>query len=306
MYVVQTTGYGPCGKSKRWEALMLSGRSRRSSRCSSSCRSPTRRRTTVTCATTRERTWASFVAMTDAQLRACRPTSSTPTARPACRRRRPTSAPTCGAPSRPQRLGHHPRAASSSPRLSQTLTTLEHMERYGTPASTTTGTTTARARSSPTGRRARPELPPDPLLGRQRLARRRPEDRREQRPAAAHARAARSTTRWTSASTTGPTSTACCSTTGPTTRPRRPAATTPSSARAASSTTSASPAASCRRRSTTAAGARSRTPATTRSRRPSRSATCAALLRRRRLRGRLPVRRHAARAVAGAAACSRR
>ena len=37
-------------------------------------------------------------------------------------------------------------------RLSRTVTTLEHMERYRTRASTTTGTTTAPARSSPTGR----------------------------------------------------------------------------------------------------------------------------------------------------------
>jgi hypothetical protein len=38
-------------------------------------------------------------------------------------------------------------AAELRRRMSATLTSLEHMERYGRPASTTTGTTTARARS---------------------------------------------------------------------------------------------------------------------------------------------------------------
>ena len=99
---------------------------------------------------------------------------------------------------------------------------------------------------------------------------------------------ARSMTRWTSASTTGPTSTACSSTTGPTTRRRHRAATTRSSARAGSSTTSGSPAGSCRARSTTGAGAAF--PDTVRLRLPGEQADRrhAHVLRRRRLRGRLP------------------
>ena len=138
--------------------------------------------------------------------------------------------------------------------------TLTHARAHGalrTPASTTTGTTTARARSWT-------YWPPDPTpdfhpilssvdngwlaVGLKIVA----------RSGAGSCRAARgrSTRRWTSASTTGPTSTACCSTTGPRSRRRRRAATTRWSARAGSSTTSASPAASCRTRSTTAAGAR--------------------------------------------------
>ena len=48
----------------------------------------------------------------------------------ACRRRRPTSARTCGARSRPSGSGSSARR-SSSPGSSKTLTTLEHMERYG-------------------------------------------------------------------------------------------------------------------------------------------------------------------------------
>ena len=50
-------------------------------------------------------TWASFVAMTDAQQRACRPTCSRATAGAPYRPRRPTSAPTCGARSAAERLG---------------------------------------------------------------------------------------------------------------------------------------------------------------------------------------------------------
>ena len=105
-----------------------------------------------------------------------------------------------------QRLGHHLRSASSCARLSRTLTTLEHMERYGD-----TGQyynwydhrTGAKLTDWP------PE--PDPkfhpilssvdngwlAVGLKIVAR--------QRPGAVAGAPARSTTRWTSASTTGPT-----------------------------------------------------------------------------------------------------
>ena len=53
---------------------------------------------------------------------------------------------------------------------------------------------------------------PDPVVGRQRLAGRRPEGRRRAASPSCRAGPASSTTRWTSASTTGRTSTGCCST----------------------------------------------------------------------------------------------
>ena len=158
-------------------------------------------------------------------------------------------------------------------RLSRTVTTLEHMERYGD-----TGQYynwyDHRTGEKLTAWPPHPEQEFHPILssvdngwlavGLKIVA-------RSVSGGSLPAARGRSTTRWTSASTTGPTRTACSSTTGLTTPPPRRAATTRSSARAASSTTSASRAASCRRRSTTAAGAPSRTPASTRSRRPSRS-----------------------------------
>ena len=116
-----------------------------------------------------------------------------------------------------------------------------------------------------------PALPSVAVVGRQRLAGRRPADRREQRARSCASAPARSTTRWTGASTTGRTSTACSSTTSPSRSTRR-AATTRRQRERGSSTTSASPAGSCRRSPITAAGARSRTRATGRGPRPSRSA----------------------------------
>ena len=247
-----------------------------------------------------KRTWASFVGHDRPRRPGCRPTSSTATAPPASRRRRPTSAPTCGAPS-PRTGSASSRATSSCGRLSRTITTLEHMERYGD-----TGQYynwyDHRTGEKLTAWPPQPEQEFHPILssvdngwlavglkivastasGRLRAPRAgalRRDGLRLLLPARQ--------------------STACCSTTGRTTPPPRRAATTRWSARAGSSTTSASRAGSCRRRSTTAAGAPSRTPATTTSRRPSRSGRWRQLLRRGRLRGRLSVQRHAARALVG-------
>ena len=71
------------------------------------------------------------------------------------------------------------------------LSTLKRMER-STAASTGTGTTTGRARSSPPGRRTPRALPQLAVVGRQRLARRRPADRPEQRAASCPSGPARS------------------------------------------------------------------------------------------------------------------
>ena len=75
-----------------------------------------------------KRTWASFVAMTDGRSGLPADTHQ-PSAVAACRRRRRTSARTCGARWRLERLG----IISENElvmRLSKTLTTLESMERY--------------------------------------------------------------------------------------------------------------------------------------------------------------------------------
>ena len=144
----------------------------------------------------------------------------------------------------------------------------------------------------------------DPLVGRQRLARRRPEDRRRPRPGAVAAGAARSTTAWTSASTTGRPSTGCSSTTSRTPAARR-AATTRSSARAGSPPTSASPRARCPSASTSGRTGRGRTPATRAGPRRARSASRARTSARRSTTARCPTTARSSRR-AGAAACSRR
>ena len=168
---------------------------------------------------------------------------------------------------------HHLARASSCARLSRTLTTLEHMERYGD-----TGQyynwydhrTGAKLTDWP----PKPDHEFHPILssvdnGWLAVG---PEDRARtaSRPLRSRARRAlrRDGLRLLLPARRQPGAVPLPARTTP---PPRPAATTPSSARAGSSTTSASRAASCRRRSTTAAGAPSRTPATTPSRRPSRS-----------------------------------
>ena len=138
-------------------------------------------------------TWASFVAMTD-ERPACRPTSSTRTARRACRRRRRTSARTCGARSRP-RSSASSASTSWSRGCRRRSTTLEGMERHA-PAGQYYNWYDHRTGAKltvwpPTGE----PNDPDPVLGRQRLARDRPEDRREQRSRSSRGGPGSSTTR---------------------------------------------------------------------------------------------------------------
>ena len=146
----------------------------------------------------------------------------------------------------------------------------------------------------------------DPVVGRQRLARR-PACRSSRTPSPrSPTTPGPCTTAWTSASTTGRTSTGSLFHVRARHRRRRRAATTRSSARAGSPPTSASPRARSRPR--TYFGAVADVPRHLRlelagdeaaGRHPD-------LPRRRRVRGRLPVRGLPGRARAGAAACSRR
>ena len=247
-----------------------------------------------------QRTWASFGGDDRHGRPACRPTSSTPTARPASRPRRPTSAPTCGARS--------PRSGSASSPSDELVARLSRDDHD--------------ARAHGALRRHRPVLQlVRPPHGREadRLA---AEPDREFHPILSSV-----DNGWLAVGPEDRARTACPQLSprarralrrdglrlllparrqpgavplpARTTRPRRRAATTPSSARAGSSTTSASRAASCRRRSTTGAGARFPDTCDWAWQETKPIGVDAHLLRRRRLRGRLPVRRHAGHAVVG-------
>ena len=235
-------------------------------------------------------TWASFAAMTDPATGLPADSPQRRRHAPACRRRRRTSAPTCGAPSSPSGSGIIRQRRARRPAVEDD----RHARADGAPRRRPV----LQLVRPPHGREAdgvaadRRAADADPLVGRQRLARGRAEDRRERACRSCHARAGALYDAMDFGFYYRPEVNRILFHYAPGHRRRRPAATTRSSARAGSPTTSASPRASCRRRSTTAAGARSRTPVTGLAgdqagrRHPD-------LLRRRRVRGRLSVRRHA-------------
>ena len=137
------------------------------------------------------------------RTRACRPTAWPPTARRASRRRRRTSARTCGAPSSPSRLGiiDHDEAVA---RLKTTLGSLETMERHEAERPVLQLVRPHERRGAHRLAADRRPGGPDPLVRRQRLAGDRHPRRRERRPRAVRRAPAPSSTAWTSASTTGP------------------------------------------------------------------------------------------------------
>ena len=161
-------------------------------------------------------TWASFAAMTDEQSAACPPTSSKPTARTSVQ----TSTTNIGAymwsAVVAERLGiiGHARGGRAAGR--RRSTSLEHMERHE-PSGQFYNWYDHRTGAKLTLAADRRRRYADPVLGRQRLARRRPAGRRERACPSCRRARRRSTTRWTSASTTGRTSTGSSSTTRPTT-----------------------------------------------------------------------------------------
>ena len=148
--------------------------------------------------------------------RACRRTSSSATARAACRRRRRTSARTCGAPWRPSGS-----ASSATRELVTPHAPHDHDARgHGAPRAERPVLQLVRPphrrEARRRGRRPASRSTTGPVVGRQRLARDRPEDRGRAASRSSRAAPARCTTAWTSASTTGRPSTGSSSTTCPT------------------------------------------------------------------------------------------
>ena len=283
------------------------GPSRRSSRCSSSCRSHRRRpHASVSCS---QYAQAHVGVVRGDDRRAVRPAGRRPQ-----RRRHHQRADVDDEHrrlhverGRRRAARHHHAARARRAAVARRSRRSSTWSATATPASTTTGTTTGRARSSPTGRRS-PTPNFHPILSSVDNGWLAVGLKIVENSVAAAAHARRRALRRDGLRLLLPAGRQPRALPLPAGRPRRLAVLLRHRRQreSRSSTTSASGAGSCRRRSTTGAGAPSRTPATTHSRRPSRSGRDAQLLRRRRLRGRLSVRRHPARARAGAAACSRR